>query len=641
MTAYARHWIGIFAIIFSAAWYVPATGQSPEPAAIAIVGAMVVDGTGAPPAAATVLIRGEHIAALGEKLDVPRGARVIHAEGQTLLPGLFDLHTHLPYSTTNVSGDWPTQVEAYLYCGVTSVVDVGTYFETFEPMRRLIASGAVQAPRISLAARIALPGGHGAEGGRGDYFSLEVQTSRQARAAIRRLVAYKPDIIKVFNDGWRYGASPDLTSMNEATLTALVDEAHKNSLRVITHTVSLQGDKIAARAGVDIIGHGVGDADVDPEVIQLLRTKGSTYVSTLAVYENRGRDFNSPLFATILEPAVKSALAEERRPRPDRPRTEPAGQRETPNPRDLRWTHLLHNAAALNAAGVAVGVGTDAGEGGTFHGWATLRELELLVGAGITPLDAIKAATLTSAHGLGVDNKRGTIAPGKLADLVLVEGAPYRNISDIERVRRVFLGGREVDRERLARDIASPDPTPLQATRPAELIDDFETDSPDPYLLRSKLGTLWVNSTDAGSDHSNMIFGRTLRAPGDHALSVMGRMSVGERAFVAVSVPLNRGGIEPADTTQFRGIRFDVRGDGEYRLLVPTRAIRNGNFYQANFTAAATWQTVSIDFAALKQRDQAQPVPWTGTDVLSLSFIIPRPAGSVGWLELDNVRFYK
>ena len=238
---------------------------------IAIVGATVVDGTGTQPQRNTVVIRGDRIETVAPKVEIPTGAKIINAEGLTLMPGIFDLHTHLPYSSiSGATSDWGKNLKAYLYCGVTSVVDFGTYPETFEPMRRLIRNGVIEAPRISLAARISTPGGNGAEGGRGDFFSIEVTTPREAQAAIRRVLPYQPDVIKAFTDGWRYGAAPDLTSMNEETLTALVAEAHKNGLEVLTHTVSLDKAKIAARSGVDVIDHGTGDKDVDEELIQLM-----------------------------------------------------------------------------------------------------------------------------------------------------------------------------------------------------------------------------------------------------------------------------------------------------------------------------------------------------------------------------------
>ena len=101
---------------------------------------------------------------------LPEDVRVIEAEGKTLIPGLFDLHTHLPYAAVwRRSGDWGKNLKAYLYCGVTTVVDFGSYPEMFDPMRRLLESGIVEGPRVHLAARITTPSGHGVEGGRGDF----------------------------------------------------------------------------------------------------------------------------------------------------------------------------------------------------------------------------------------------------------------------------------------------------------------------------------------------------------------------------------------------------------------------------------------------------------------------------------------
>ena len=201
-----------------AAW-----GQAP----VAIVGAMVVDGSGAPARRATVVMRGETIESVSADAAPPEGARLIHADGQTLLPGLFDLHTHLPYSAvTGFRGDWGKILKAYLYCGVTTVLDFGIYAEMFEPMRKLLRDGAVPGPRVQMAARLTTPLGHGAEGGRGDFFSLQVQTPREARAAMRRLLPYKPDVIKVFTDGWRYGSEPEMTSMEPDTLKEIVEAAH-------------------------------------------------------------------------------------------------------------------------------------------------------------------------------------------------------------------------------------------------------------------------------------------------------------------------------------------------------------------------------------------------------------------------------
>ncbi|MBS1791538.1 MAG: CIA30 family protein [Acidobacteria bacterium] len=612
-----------------------------QSSAIAIVGATVFDGTGAEPKPATVVIRGERIeAVLAADAKPPVGVRIINGENQTLMPGIFDLHTHLPYASGGgVTGDWAKHLKAYLYCGVTSVVDFGTYPETFEPMRRLIKTGIVEAPHISLAVRMTTPGGHGAEGGRGDFFSLEVTTPREARAAVRRILPYQPDVIKVFTDGWRYGAAPDMTSMNEDTLTALVDEAHKNNLEVLTHTVSLDKAKIAARSKVDVIAHGVGDKPVDEELFKLMKASGTAYVPTLAVYEPRGRDILTPLLDAVLEPVVKAGINPPLVPPQNPPLKPAAGSAENGDaPRIRRWQTLQQNTAAMRQAGILFGTGTDSGVTGTHHGWATLREMELLVAGGLTPLEALTAATGNAAKAIKADAERGTIAPGKLADLILVAGAPQKNIADIENPKRVFLGGRELDCEKLARDIASSSLAPIPAIKAQELIDDFEAANG-----RSRLDTLWVNSSDSGVDASKMLFGRVPREVGDHALSVTAHMSEKDRPFGRINVPLSKGAVEPVDARAFRGMRFDVRGDGDYRLIVPTYNVRNASSnFSAPFKASPQWQTVNIDFAALKlpanARTQAQ---WTGADLLMLSFEIARPAGAFGWLELDNVRFYR
>ncbi len=607
---------------------IPAFSKPQTESVIAIVGAIIVDGTGAAPFPATVLIRGERIVAVGATVPIPAGARLIRAEGHTLIPGIFDLHTHLPYSSVRgATSDWAKNLKAYLYCGVTSVVDFGTYPETFEPMRRLIRTGVVPAPRLHLAARMSTPGGHGAEGGRGDLFTLEVQTPREARAAVQRVLPYKPDVIKVFTDGWRYGTASDMTSMNEETLAAIVEEAHRHGIEVLTHTVTLEKAKIAVRAGVDVLAHGIGNAEADAELIGLMKAKGTTYVSTLAVYEPRGRIELTPLLEIILSTDAKEAFKAAPVTPPAPPST--ANRNSGVLPTQRRWKNLLHNVAALRAEGLRLATGTDAGIVGTHHGWATLREIKLLVQGGLTPLEAITAATGNSAKALHVDSERGFIKEGMLADLVLIEGAPHKTIDDIERVRRVFLSGRELDREKLAQEIAQPGLTPLSAIKAAQKLDDFERAD-----NRSLIDTLWVNAYDAGHDHTKMIWGRTRRGATNHAFSVMSQMSEVERPFARVSLPLSRGAVVPVDASGFRGVQFEARGDGEYNLLIPTYS---GVNFSAKFQADAAWKTVRIDFATLK----AQSEKWTGADLLMLSFEIARKPEEIGWLELDNLQFYK
>jgi hypothetical protein len=297
--------------------------------------------------------------------------------------------------------------------------------------------------------------------------------------------------------------------------------------------------------------------------------------------------------------------------------------RSAPDPsRVARFDTLLHNVAALHAAGVPMGTGTDAGVTGTYHGWATLRELKLLVRAGLTPMEAITAATGNSARAIAVD--RGVIAAGKTADLIVVDGEPYKRIEDIEKIRRVFVSGKELDLDKLAKLIASPGPAPIapvQMTKATARVDDFESGDG-----RSLLKTLWVNSTDPGHDHSRMVFGRVLRNGKGHSLMLMGNMSEKDKPYIRVSVPLRPGGMEPVDTSEFKGVRFDARGAGEYRLIAVTQSARE-SYPAAKFTAGGKWNTVKV--------------PLTASDLLMLTFEVAWPAGNQGWLELDNVVFFK
>ena len=552
----------------------------------AIVGATVFDGTGAAPRKVTVLIREGRITGVGAPL--PAGATVIHAEGLALLPGLFDLHTHLTASPeASVAPDWAKAAKAYLWNGVTSIDEFGTYPETYEPERRLLLTFA--APHVNFAARITTPGGHGDEAGRGDIFSQEILTPREGHAAIQRVLPYHPDVIKIFTDGWRYGMAPDLTSMDAATVAATVEEAHKNNLPVLTHTLTLARGKEAARANVDVIAHGIQDADTDSELVAMMKEHGVTYVPTLAVFEPKDAKADKP---------------------------------------SARWDRLLASVAKMKAGQVPIGVGTDAGMPGTPHGTASLHELELLVKGGLTPQEALIAATAASAKAVRVFADRGSIEKGKRADLLLVEGEPWRDIEDIRKTRRVFLDGVEVDRERLAREIAAPGPTPFPAITATKTIDDFENPG------RSRLDTLRINNTDSGTDHSRMIFLTILRAAGDHALSISGEMAEKDHPYARVMIPLSRGAIEPVDASAFHGVQFEARGDGAYGLVAPSRT----GSWSAAFQANAKWTMVRIPFSALEGAKKG--AQWTGKDLLMVGFEVARPAGNKAWLEVDNLEFY-
>jgi hypothetical protein len=291
----------------------------------------------------------------------------------------------------------------------------------------------------------------------------------------------------------------------------------------------------------------------------------------------------------------------------------------------------------MQAAGVRIGVGTDAGMPSAPHGWSTLLELRLLVEAGLTPLAALTAATGHAAEALHVDADRGTIGAGKRADLVLVDGDPTRDIAELERVSSVFFDGAEIDRPTLKALMTSPAMSPMKPVSISDaLIDDFET--PDG---RSRLGSLWMNATDAGAHPTRMVYGRTLREPDNHALQLFARMSGAEHPYARAWLALARGDLQPGDVSRFTGLRFDARGEGAYHLTLPTRGIRDGRYHQATFTGTPAWTAVTVPFATLAQAGSGPRVPWSGTDVLEIGFDIDREPAAVGWLEIDNLRLYQ
>jgi imidazolonepropionase-like amidohydrolase len=566
----------------------------------AIIGATVFDGTGAAPRVANVIIKDGRIAEVGPKVRAPRGAVVIDAKGKALLPGFFDVHTH--WTPGGAPAITPQIASAYIAAGVTTVNDFHQAPESWAARRQWLSTLA--APHVNMTARVSTPGGHGADWA--DVNTTKwVSTPEGARAAIRELLPYKPDLIKAFSDGWRYGTAPDNTSMDQGTLSALVDEAHKNHLKVATHTVSVERGRVAARAKVDIIAHSLQDREIDDETVALIKAGGTNYAPTLAVYE------------------------------PTKP-----GQKPPENPDDPRYKqsvrkfgYALHNVKALHDAGVRVVLGTDAGMPGTAHGVSTLREMELLVQAGLTPAEALIAGTADSARALDEIADRGTIEKGKRADLVLVDGAPWANVSDVRKTSRVFIDGRQVFGPGTMLPKANAERA-MPGVPAKALVDDFERADG-----RTSLDTLRTDDMDGGIDRTVQVSQVVDRAGGGKALGVYARMAAKSDPSAGVILPLTRGSVQPVDARAFKGVRLDVRGDGgDYDLRVNTL---NGR-WASDLKAGPAWKTVEIPFSALKRAGGrgGSTAPWTGSDLVEVEVGGSRGAGKKLWLEVDNVTFY-
>ncbi|HEU0133922.1 MAG TPA: amidohydrolase family protein, partial [Allosphingosinicella sp.] len=526
-----------------------ATAAPAQDRATLIRGARIFDGTGAPAKVGNVLVRDGRIVEVGPSVRVPKGGRMVDARGLTLIPGLHDLHTHLRAPAFDAPDDLPKAYAGYLVNGVTSVNEFSLSPEMLAPVREMTAPGGIAAPNLRLAVRLGVPGGHGTEYGWGRAFTLEAATVRAARQAMARALPYRPDVIKVFADGWRYGRSPGLNSMNEPTLAAIVKDAHASGIPVITHTVTLEGAKLAAAAGVDALGHGIGDALVDDELIAMMKSGGTAYIPTLVVYEpQEDRRFLPEEWRRLRPP--ERAREEGRMAEPAEPVAGGVA---------ARWSTMRENVRRLKAAGIRIGVGTDAGIGGVYHGSATLREIVWLTKLGFSPAEALSAATTVSAGILRQGGEHGRIAPGQSADLVLTGGRPDQRIEDLYDVRRVFVSGREVPLQPLARSLADDRPSPLPVHKMAGPIHTGAGPAG-----RTDLDTLAVEGTDPGMDHSHLDLSPM---PGGRLFLTAG-LGAAPTPFAELHLPLTRGSVQLADASGFSGIAFDARGSGDYSLLL-------------------------------------------------------------------------
>src|SRR5262252_4899680 len=416
----------------------------------ALRGARVIDGTGSAAIDnATIVMRDGRVAAIGPSAAtaVPPDAQVVDYTGKTIIPGLVSDHSHigifigLKAAPENYNRDailrQLKQLEAY---GITTVMALGLNGPLFYELRPELHAGRVPGADLFGADQ-----GLGVPGGQPSTTAVPIGESRvsrpdtveMARASIREMAARKTDMVKI----WLDGAGGLMPKLKPDIYSAVIDEAHKNGLRVAAHIYDLDDAKAIVRAGVDVIAHGVRDKPVDSEFIDMMKARSVWYISTIVLdytnfaFADQPPWMREPFLQRALHPAVRAQFDDpEYR---ERTLASPATAKNR-----AAVTTNKQNLKAVHDAGIGVGFGSDSGVGLRVPGVAEHLELALMVEAGLTPMQAITNATSNAAALLKLDD-RGVLTSGKLADLVVLESDPTADISNSRKIHAVWHRGKK------------------------------------------------------------------------------------------------------------------------------------------------------------------------------------------------------
>ncbi len=421
----------------------------PASGAIAITGATLIDGTGAAPVPdAVVLIREGRITAAGSKasIPVPADAARVDASGKFLIPGLLDLHVHLGstggpgFRAADYTRDRVLKnLNSYLYFGVTAVRSIGTERDEGLAIRNEQRTAAPRTARLFTAGRgFTAPGGHPAQ--EIGAIARQPKDASDARRQVRELASQQVDAIKIWIDDLG-GRAP---KVSRGVIEAILEEAGKAKIPVSAHIATLDDTIHFFEFGGSGFLHMVRDTETLPEdFVSALRDRRTVFTPTLIrqelawYFSEKPERLSDPAVARLVDAATLDAM----RKSVAAAKPSPAGRKE--------FDIAMRNTKRMADGGVPIAVGSDGGSQMDLPGLMTLRECELLVEAGLTPLEAITAATYNGALGLGREQEIGSIAAGKAADLVLLSADPVRDIGNLRKVDRVMLNGTWVNRESL------------------------------------------------------------------------------------------------------------------------------------------------------------------------------------------------
>ncbi len=400
---------------------------------VALTGARVIDGTGAAPVErATILVADGRIQAFGANVAVPAGATRVDMTGKTIVPGLINAHGHLNADTSNrpARDRLAGQLRLYSDYGITTVQVLGIGLN-------------VVADALTLRDE-SVPGKTGIDRARVLVAAQSLQglkTEDEARMKVNGYADMKVDIVKMHVPG-----GPN--DMTPAVYGALIDQAHKRGLRTAAHLFYLRDAKGLLDKGVDVIAHSIRDQPVDAATIAAIKARNVAYIPTLTrdiaqfAYETTPPYFSDAFFTRHIPGSYyQNELAKLSDPvNQDKIRKDPTAQMIKDALAQGR-----KNLKTLSDAGVTIALGTDTGTNeGQWQGYFEHVELEEMVKSGLSPMQALLAATSGAARAANVQQQLGTIAAGKQADLLVLNANPLTDIRNTRQIHSVWIAGRRL-----------------------------------------------------------------------------------------------------------------------------------------------------------------------------------------------------
>jgi imidazolonepropionase-like amidohydrolase len=412
--------------------------------AIAIQHVTLIDGTGRTPIPdATVIVQGDRIVRVSrEQISAPAGAQVIDGRGKYLMPGLMDIHIHLR-GGRGANADQQTGIRAlqsYLYCGVTTVLDVGNNPDYIFAIRDKERSGEIVAARLlAVGGIVTYPGSHGGSAASG---ATLVDSWPQGMPILDKAIARHPDFLKLTYEEEGWGTRPMIPLLPIPLMQQIIAYYNSHGIRSTVHISSEIRAREAISVGIDTLAHPDIQGPITDSFAQLMVAKQMPEATTLTIGDGYSRladhpEFlNEPLYQAVLEPAEIHTM-------------QTTGSETQKKNRWAQWMKVMtpiaqENCQKIDAAGGIMALGTDQSAGPAVH-----RELELLVAGGIPTMNAIRIATLNSARFLGKDRDMGSVEEGKIADIVLLDANPLDDINNTKKINMVMKAGKIIDRSKL------------------------------------------------------------------------------------------------------------------------------------------------------------------------------------------------